>query len=99
MSRSPEECTAVEPLPPTVAAVLDDRPERRRAYVCLLGTLRENGGRCSAAALAAALARADDGAARRSAYLAVRREYVPTLAALGVVSYDGEDGTVTLRAE
>lgn len=99
MAPSSEERASDDGLPDALATVLDGHPERRSVYARLVRALRERGGRCSAPALAAVLARSNATADRRSTYLAVRREYVPTLAALDVVAYDDDDGTVALLVE
>lgn len=92
-------------LPERLDEVLPPDQSLREEYARLLSHLWENGGRCHVSKLTRRLVdhEADANASDltesyRSTYLGLHREYLPTLVTVGLVKYDGTDGTVVLTA-
>jgi hypothetical protein len=101
-----------EGLPERLAEVLPPDSPLRDEYGDVLGILADSGGDCGVAVLAREMVHARrsrrreeirdpsvDATDYQSTYLALQREYLPTLVTLGVVEYDRTDGTVTLVRE
>lgn len=90
-------------LPEPLSTVLPPDPAVRAEYARVLGVLRASGGTCRVTELPHRLLHddADQGVGDltdqyQSVYLSVHRELLPVLEAVGIVTYDDHDGTISL---
>lgn len=86
-------------LPERLSTVLPPDPAVRAEYARVLDVLDESDGACRVTELPHRLLRDGVGDLTdqyQSVYLSVHREFLPVLQAVGVVTYDDNDGTISL---